>query len=270
MVNGINLVLDPVLIFGFDLGVEGAAIATVFAQVVGAVWFMSLIRRRRLADRPRGLRDSLPTVLALGRSAALITVRTGVLLLAFTVAARAATTIGTEEIAAHQVVLQIWLVAAMIADAFAIAGQAMVGAGAGAGDRERVNQVSGRLMLWGLGVGVIITVLLVGGGSVLGNLVASEAVAMLVVATLPVVAWMMPVAAPLFVADGVFFGLLALGTILASTASGALVAIGLITLTPLGDSLNGIWWAIAAMLVTRSLVFALSYRRAVSGVAVRS
>ena len=125
-------------------------------------------------------------------------------------------------------------------------------------------------MLWGLGVGVTITVLLVGGGSVLGNLVASEAVAMLVVATLPVVAWMMPVAGPLFVADGVFFGLLALGTILASTAAGALVAIGLITLTPLGDSLNGIWWAIAAMLVTRSLVFALSYRRAVSGVAVRS
>lgn len=270
VVNGINLVLDPVLIFGFDLGVEGAAIATVFAQAVGAVWFLSLIRRRGLADRPRGLRDSLPTVLELGRSAVLITVRTGVLLLALTVAARAATKLGNEEIAAHQVVLQVWLVAAMVADAFAIAGQAMVGAGAGAGDRGRVNQVTGRLLLWGLGVGVAIAVLLLGGGSVFGNLVASEAVAVLVVATLPVVAWMMPVAGPLFVADGVFFGLFALGTILASTASGALLAIGLITQTPLGESLNGIWWAIAAMLVVRSLVFVLSYRRAVSGVAVRS
>ena len=270
VVNGINLVLDPILIFGFDMGVEGAAIATVFAQVVGAVWFLSLIGRRRLAERPRGVRDSLPTIRTLGKSAVLITTRTGVLLLAFTVAARAATTIGTEQIAAHQVVLQVWLVAAMIADSFAIAGQAMVGAGAGAGDRAEIDRVSRRLLIWGLGVGVVITLLLLGGGSVLGNLVASDAAAALVVATLPVVAWMMPVASPLFVADGIFFGLLALGTILVSTATGALLAIGLMALTPLGDSLIGIWWAIAAMLVARSLVFAFGYRRAVSGVAVRS
>jgi Na+-driven multidrug efflux pump len=121
-----------------------------------------------------------------------------------------------------------------------------------------------------LGVGVVIALLLLMGRSVFGNLVASDAVAALVVATLPVVAWMMPVASPLFVADGIFFGLFALGTILASTATGALLAIGLITFTSLGDSLTGIWWAIAGMLVARSLVFALSYRRAVSGVAVRS
>jgi MATE family multidrug resistance protein len=270
VVNGANLVLDLILILGLGFGIEAAAASTVVAQVVGAIWFVSLIRRRRLADRPRRIRESLPTVLELGKSAVLITVRTGVLLLAFTVAARAATTIGTEEIAAHQVVLQVWLLAAMIADAFAIAGQAMVGEGAGAGNRDRVNQVTGRLLMWGLGVGLVITAVLLGGGSVLGKLAASEAVAVLVVATLPVVAWMMPVASPLFVADGVFFGLLALGTILVSTATGALLAIGLITFTSLGESLIGIWWAIAAMLVARGVVFALSYRRAVSGVTVRS
>jgi MATE family multidrug resistance protein len=270
VVNGANLLIDLVLILGLGFGIEAAAASTVFAQVLGAIWFVWLIRRRRFAERPRRVRESLPTLLELGKSAVLITLRTGVLLLAFTVAARAATRIGTEEIAAHQVVLQVWLVAAMIADAFAIAGQAMVGEAAGAGDRERVDQVTGRLVLWGLGVGLLITVVLLSGGSVLGNLAGSEAVGALVVATLPVVAWMMPAASPLFVADGVFFGLLALGTILASTATGALLAIGLISLTPLGESLNGIWWAIAAMLVARGLVFALGYRRAVSGVTVRS
>jgi hypothetical protein len=44
----------------------------------------------------------------------------------------------------------------------------------------------------------------------------------------------------------------------------------LILLTSLGDSLEGIWWAIAAMLAARSLVFVFAYRRAVSMVAVRS
>ncbi|HEY6627702.1 MAG TPA: MATE family efflux transporter [Acidimicrobiia bacterium] len=269
-VNGINLVLAPIFIFALSLGVEGAAMATVIAQVVGAVWFLRLIRKRRLADRPRRFRESVPTLLALGKSGALITLRTGVLLLAFVVAASAATRIGAESIAAHQVVLQVWLIAAMIADSLAIAGQAMVGTSAGSGDRQGVEEVSRRLLFWGAAVGVVMTGALLVGAPLLGPLVGSAQVAALVVATIPVVAWMMPVAAPLFVADGIFFGLLALWSIVASTATGAVLAIGLITLTPMGDTLNGIWWAIAAMLVARSLVFVFAYRRAVSVVAVRS
>lgn len=36
----INIILDPVLMFGFDMGVAGAAIATVLSQVVSAVWIL--------------------------------------------------------------------------------------------------------------------------------------------------------------------------------------------------------------------------------------
>ena len=36
----INIILDPILIFGFDMGVEGAAIATVLSQAVGAIWVL--------------------------------------------------------------------------------------------------------------------------------------------------------------------------------------------------------------------------------------
>lgn len=39
----INIVLDPVFIFGFDMGVKGAAIATVIAQTVSAVWIMAFL-----------------------------------------------------------------------------------------------------------------------------------------------------------------------------------------------------------------------------------
>ncbi len=36
----INIVLDPILIFGFNMGVEGAALATLLAQAVSAIWVL--------------------------------------------------------------------------------------------------------------------------------------------------------------------------------------------------------------------------------------
>jgi len=36
----INIILDPIFIFGFKMGVKGAALATVLSQAVGAVWIL--------------------------------------------------------------------------------------------------------------------------------------------------------------------------------------------------------------------------------------
>jgi Na+-driven multidrug efflux pump len=117
------------------------------------------------------------------------------------------------------------------------------------------------------GIGLLVAFVI--GAPALELLVDDPEVASLVVSAAAVAGWMMPVGAPLFVADGIFFGLLAFGTIILSTAVGAAVLVALITATPLGETLDGIWWAIAAMLVARGLVFVFAYRRAV-GVAVRS
>ena len=43
----INIVLDPVLIFWLDMGVAGAAIATVLSQVVSAVWILRFLTGRK-------------------------------------------------------------------------------------------------------------------------------------------------------------------------------------------------------------------------------
>ena len=39
----INIILDPILIFGFNLGVRGAAIATVMSQAVSALWILRFL-----------------------------------------------------------------------------------------------------------------------------------------------------------------------------------------------------------------------------------
>ena len=69
----INIILDPILIFGFGLGVRGAAIATVLSQAVGAAWIIrfltgkkTILRLRRDYLRPE--KQIILPVLALGIS----------------------------------------------------------------------------------------------------------------------------------------------------------------------------------------------------------
>lgn len=39
----INIILDPVFIFGFDMGVKGAALATIISQAVSAIWVLKFL-----------------------------------------------------------------------------------------------------------------------------------------------------------------------------------------------------------------------------------
>ncbi len=68
-----NIILDPILIFGFGLGVRGAALATILSQAVSAVWVLKFllgpktilrIQKNHLKVQPKVI---LP-VLALGLS----------------------------------------------------------------------------------------------------------------------------------------------------------------------------------------------------------
>ena len=49
----INIVLDPVFIFALDLGVKGAAIATVLSQAVSAAWILRFLTGKKSALRLR-------------------------------------------------------------------------------------------------------------------------------------------------------------------------------------------------------------------------
>lgn len=69
----INIILDPIFIFGFKMGVRGAALATIIAQCISAVWVVAFLfgKKTKLRVRRENLLPSarimLP-VLALGIS----------------------------------------------------------------------------------------------------------------------------------------------------------------------------------------------------------
>lgn len=258
-VNVLNFVLDPILIFTAGLGLSGAALATVVAQFVGAVWFFRLLRSRDMITSPKGLRALLESARALGGHGALLTMRTGLLLLAFTVAASTATRLGAVQIAAHQIVAQVFLLAALMADSVAISAQALVGEASGGGDLDRLHHVNRRLVGWGVIAGLFLALLMWLGAGPIASLGSEPAVESTVRSALRVVAWLQPVAAVLFVADGIFLGMLALRPMVVSTGLGAGAAVFLMQATTLGDSVNGIWWAIGALLVVRGIVFLAVY-----------
>ncbi len=47
----LNIILDPVFIFGFDMGVKGAALATVISQAVSAVWVVRFLLSKQSVIR---------------------------------------------------------------------------------------------------------------------------------------------------------------------------------------------------------------------------
>lgn len=49
----VNIVLDPILIFGLHMGVQGAALATVVSQAISAVWVLKFLTGRKTILRLR-------------------------------------------------------------------------------------------------------------------------------------------------------------------------------------------------------------------------
>lgn len=66
-----NIVLDPIFIFGLNMGVKGAALATIFSQLISAFWVLSFLtgKKTKLLISRRHLRLSpkvLGPVMAIG------------------------------------------------------------------------------------------------------------------------------------------------------------------------------------------------------------
>lgn len=63
----INIILDPILIFKFGLGVKGAALATIISQAVSAIWVLKFLYGKKsiLKIRKRFLRLENKTVISI-------------------------------------------------------------------------------------------------------------------------------------------------------------------------------------------------------------
>ncbi|WP_114589055.1 MATE family efflux transporter [Microbacterium arborescens] len=203
---GANAVLNVLFIYGFGWAIAGSAMGTVIAQwgMVGAyvVVIGRLARRHSASLRPRadGMRGS-------ARLGGWLFLRTVSLRAALLATVAVATGLGTSELAGWQVAFTIFSTAAFALDALAIAAQALIGRGLGAGDEAFVQRVLGRTVAWGAWFGVLVGGVIATTSGVIGLLFTGDpAVAALIQPALLVLAIAQPVCGIVFVLDGVLMG----------------------------------------------------------------
>jgi MATE family multidrug resistance protein len=252
-----NLILDPILIFGFDWGLAGAAWATTVAQWMGAAIFIWLFWRRRESF---SLRVSWPGLEALwpllGAGRALV-IRSGALLGAFTLATAVATRQGDEIVAAHQVAVQLWIFLALVVDSLAIAGQALVGLHFES-DRSLAGAYARRLLGWGVVGGLALAGIMAAGWGFLPDLFTNDAdVVAEVTGVYVFIVAMQPLNAVVFVWDGIAIGASRFAYLAATTLAAAAATAAVLAGVQLWDwGLPGVWWALVAMMGVRFVTLA--------------
>lgn len=206
-VNGLNVALDAVLIFGLGpvpaLGIAGAAWASVASQVVGSGLTIAAVCAR-LGRPGRPSRAQLLAMLAAGRD---LGVRTALLLVFVVWMTRAATRAGPEAGAAHQAIRQFWMFAALALDAFAIAAQSQVGVLVGAGRVDSARRAAGVAVGWGLGVSLVLGAGMLWTRAAVARLLVPEAAWPAFDGAWTVLALAQPLHALSFVTDGVHWAM---------------------------------------------------------------
>ena len=154
-----NIVLDPIFIYGFNMGVEGAAIATILSQAVSAVWVLifftgkrSVLRIRKENLIPAG--RTLALVLSLGVSPFLMTATECVIQLAFNTGA--ATYGGDSAVAIMSILFSVAQIANLPVQGFCQGAQPVVGFNFGARKLERVRQAFKIMLAVSMGVTTVV------------------------------------------------------------------------------------------------------------------
>lgn len=262
--NGLNIVLDLLLVMGFGMTVEGVAFASVIADygtaACGLLWARAALRRRGGRWRPALLRE-WSTYRRLLRVNAALFVRTLCLLFAIAFFHAQGARLGDTVLAANAVLMQFVLLTSYALDGFAHAAEALVGRSLGAGDdaafRRRLRAAAG----WSaISAGLASVAFLLGGEALIALLTGLAPVRAEAATYLP---WMiaMPVlAAGSYLLDGVFVG----ATRTAAMRDTMILALAVYlavwyATTGLGN--HGLWLAFSVFTLTRSVSLGLVLRR---------
>ncbi len=263
--NGLNIVLDLVLVVGLGHGIAGVALATLLSEwsaLALAAWLvMRVLRhtggawsRERILDGER--------IAGLLRVNADIFVRTLCLVSAFAWFTAQGARMGNVLLAANAILLNFQTFMAYGLDGFAHACEALVGSAVGAGDRQLLRRAVRTTTLWAFGTAALFMLVYAAGGRmIIAVLTSIPEVRATAAIYLPWTAISPLISVWSFQLDGIFIG----ATRTPEMRNGMLISLGIflaagwILIPRMGN--HGLWLAMMVFMVIRAVTLGAWYPR---------
>lgn len=196
----LNIVLDPIFIFAFDMGVKGAAVATVISQGISAVWVLSFLMGKKASLRLRLSKMKLEGsivkhMMALGISPFIMQSTEAMISLVMNSGLQ---TFGGDLYVGSLTILQsVMQMITLPASGFAQGVMPVISYNYGAGNKERVKETFRKLLMVMLSMSALISLAAIFLPRMFGNMFTNDAEMLSLVEKV----------LPIFVFGMIFFGL---------------------------------------------------------------
>lgn len=264
--NVVNIAVSLTLVYFLGWKVEGVATGTLVAQYGGLLMAFAFWRFKY---RPHLLRSVWRRVFnktAFSRFFGVnrdIFLRTLCLISVTTYFTSNGSAQGELVLAGNALLMQFYFIVSYVMDGFAYAGEALGGRFFGAGERHRFLQLTRRLFVWGVGLGMVLTVVYLVGGKIFLSLLTNEPEVLVVaVKYLPVVIAVPLVSLSAFLFDGLFIGTTSTRLMLLSMAIATAIFFAIISIFPSSNAT--LWTAFLAYLGGRGAVQGIVYRKVIA------
>jgi len=261
-VNACNIVFNMVLIYGWGMKSDGVALGTVMAQYCGLIMAtgMFIYRYKHYLNHwSQDLFRDTTDIKQFFSVNADIFIRTVCLIFTFAYFTSTAASLGSEILAANQILLQYFYLMSFGVDGFAFAAESLVGRFKGSSESDKLQQAIRGLFLWGMGIGIIFSLIyLLAGSSLLWLFTDQEPVINTAKKYIRWLALIPVLGAAAFMWDGVYIGATA-----TRAMRNTMLLATLLFFFPLaywGVDLGGnhaLWLAMAVFMASRSILLTL-------------
>ena len=156
----VNIILDPVFIFGLGQGAAGAAMATVIGNVIADVYYIYVMNKKAKSLSVSLKEIKIPgtmirDILVIGIPASITNLMQSIMIM---ITNHYLIAYGTDKVAAMGIALKANMISAFILVGFAFGGQPLVGYNYGARNKKRLKEILRFAYLFEAGLALVFTI----------------------------------------------------------------------------------------------------------------
>ena len=158
----VNIIFDPIFIFGLNQGAAGAAMATVLGNIIADIYYVYAVikKSKRLTCSPSHMKITgrrVKDILMIGIPASITNIMQTFMMV---MTNNFLLTYGTDKVAAMGIALKVNMITALVLVGFAFGGQPLVGYNYGAKNEKRLKNILKFAYLFEIGLGLLFTIIM--------------------------------------------------------------------------------------------------------------